>query len=253
MADRDVGLKKDTLDVISAWINKITNYPGFREWKAKAIALTLDDIRLPPDASHPEMFMFSPAVERQHEAVMSFLALQTTWIAMSECEHYLRNHPGEPISKEAHLRYSIEMFFNRFYEFSERMKRCLNAVNATLINKLDAGTAIKAFAKQFKQELAARNSVHHNNHFSDLMLDRVSMTGLMSNHPKHGDGWASEQRRAYRTTQADWVKRMRRRTAHVKVFLTAVEEAIIRECKWLEEELELPPESDINIQVETIH
>lgn len=239
MSDRDIGIAKETVDGISAWIRQVSLYPGFKEWKSKSLRLVLDDFRLPSDMDHPQEFVFAPHVERQHAAVMSFLALQTTWNALADCEFYLRRYPGSPITKEAHLRYCIEMFFSRIYEFSERMKKCLNAINTTLIDvKLDVGKIIKEYAKEFRQELAARNSVHHNFHFSDLMLDRVSVTGLVAGHPEHGLGWAAEQQAAYRKTQGDWVARMRRRTKRAKIFLSAVETAMLEECHWLKEPID---------------
>jgi hypothetical protein len=239
MSDRDVGLARETVDALSGWIEHISAYPGFREWKRRSISLVLHDLRLPSDSEHPAEFVFASHVERQHSAVMSFLALQTTWLALADCEFYLRNYPGLPVTKEAHLRYCIEMFFSRIYEFSEKMKKCLNAMNLTLDEgKLDVGKIVKEYAKEFRQELAARNSVHHNFHFSDLMLDRVAITGLVADHKDHGRGWASEQRVAYRKTQRDWVNRIRRRTKRVKVFLGAVEVAMVNECNWLNEPID---------------
>lgn len=239
MSDRDIGIANETVDAIAEWIAQVSLYPGFKEWKSKSISLVLDDFRLPSDADHPREFLFAPHVERQHAAVMSFLALQTTWNALADSEFYLRRYPGSPITKEAHLRYCIEMFFSRVYEFSERMKKCLNTINLTLADgKLDVGKIIKEYAKEFRQELAARNSVHHNFHFSDLMLDRVSITGLVAGHPEHGRGWAVEERTAYRKTQGEWVARIRRRTKRVKVYLSAVEAAMLEECHWLKESID---------------
>lgn len=236
MANRDIGISSETVEAIVAWTSKIDDYPGFREWKSKSVSLVLDDFRSPQDEKHPTEFAFAPHVERQHAAMMAFLALQTTWNAMRDCEFYLRKHPGKPIEKDAHLRYTIEMYLSRIYEFSERMKKCLNAINATLDGpKLDAGKVIKEYAKAFRQELAARNAVHHNSHFSDLMLDRISVTGLVSHHPEHGRGWATEQRIAYRKTQSDWVARFRRRTDVAKQFLHAIEVAMLAECRWLKQ------------------
>lgn len=242
MSDRDIGIAKGTVDDIAVWISQVSLYPGFRDWKSKSIGLVLDDFCL-SDADHPHEFVFAPHIERQHAAVMSFFALQTTWNALADCEFYLRRYPGSPVTKDAHLRYCIEMFFSRIYEFSERMKKCLNTINTTLINgQLDVGKIIKEYAKEFRQELSARNSIHHNFHFSDLMLERVSITGLIAGHPEHGREWANEQRTAYRKTQGDWVARMRRRTQRAKVFLSAVETAMLDQCHWLKEPLNPDPD-----------
>lgn len=75
---------------------------------------------------------------------------------MADCEYYYRRFPfyNLPVSKDAHIRYMCEMFFNRIYEFSERMKRCLNAANVVIApKKLNVGSVVKSFARDFKTEL----------------------------------------------------------------------------------------------------
>lgn len=130
------------------------------------------------------------------------------------------------------------MYFSRIYEFSERMKVCLNAVNGTIDDyNLDTGAAIRAFAKDFRQELTVRNSIHHKSHFEDLILERVSITGLIS---RSDAGtieplWNIVHRQAYRQMQKEWTERIRRRSQRARVYLDAVADAMKKHCAWLRE------------------
>ena len=59
------------------------------------------------------------------------------------------------------------------------MKECFGAINEAIApQKLAAGIAIKAFDKEFEQEIRERNNVHHHNRFEDLAIDNLTLVAF---------------------------------------------------------------------------
>ncbi|RDC60856.1 hypothetical protein HME9302_02072 [Alteripontixanthobacter maritimus] len=84
---------------------------------------------------------FTAEVDRQHKAILAYLSLAQSLYTLQPCKFYLRRHPFAvlPMSEEDHIRNMCEMYFNRCYEFKERLKRCRNAVDATIEGTINAG------------------------------------------------------------------------------------------------------------------
>ena len=103
---------------------------------------------------------------------MSYFALMKSHEAMTDTQYYFRRFPfkGLPVSHEQHLRYICEMFFSRIYEFRERLKRSLNAINIVIETDLAIKQVLKSFSKEFDQDLRERNSIHHFSHFEDAII-----------------------------------------------------------------------------------
>jgi hypothetical protein len=168
---------KQMLSAVSRWLEWLEEYPGWKEWNRRKLRLTLHQEDWDERAKGaPEESVFSVEVDKQHQVVFQYLGLYQTLQALIDCEYYFRRYPfnGLPVSHHDHLTNICEMYFGRFYEFRERLKKYLNAVNGTLKNKdLDVGALIKHFDKLFDDELRARNSVHHHQRFADAAIDRV--------------------------------------------------------------------------------
>jgi len=133
------------------------------------------------------------------------------------------------------------MYFGRFYEFRERLKKYLNAVNATLKNKsLDVAVLIKQFDKLFDNELRARNSVHHHHHhrhhqrFADAAIDRVYLATVLSK-GSSDDRWLSERKAHYRAVTWEWAERVQRRSEVVAEFLDAAAQVTLTSCDFFPE------------------
>lgn len=122
--------QSELLDAISIWIKALDSYPGFKEWqygKVAAVLSLVEGIPLKSEDS-PSEFKFIDEINLQHEAIMAYLSMVSCLHSLQQCEFYFRRFPFSdlPVSKEDHIRNMCEMYFNRFYEFKERLKRCLN-------------------------------------------------------------------------------------------------------------------------------
>jgi hypothetical protein len=221
---------------IRAWIIDLDQYPGWRKWKHKQVGYTLhfDDPLF--SHSHEKMFVFSEEIERQHVVISQYIALQSTILSLKDCEYYFRRYPfpqKNEVSHHDHITNVCEMYFSRFYEFKERLKKYFNAVKvASPASNLDAGIAIKHFEKMFDQELRARNNIHHDSRFQDIAIDRVYLTGIVSAEPT-GKGWKVEHRTAYRKLAKEWAKRVQRRGKKMDEFMEAVAAISLSQCGFL--------------------
>lgn len=242
-ADMEDRTKDDfgkAMDMIAVWLAAIKDYPGFHEWKIRQLSATMssgDPWTAVPE-KQPTIFMFPPHIDKQHDAVMAFLNLATTWQALTDTQFYFRRYPFQnmPISMDTHLRYNCEMYFSRIYEFSERLKKCLNAFSEVLPKKVDAGAIVKQFAREFRDEIKERNSIHHDESFEELTIRRIMLEGLLASNEAHGlggRGWKVEQRRSYRKASKEWADRAVKRSARARDYLNAVSRFVTEECTFL--------------------
>jgi len=225
------------LDAAVQWIRWLEDYPGWKEWNRDRLSRTLYDDDLLPDADghEPHAFVFSDAVERQHAVVFQYLCLQQTTTALRECEYYFRRFPfhGLPVTHSDHITNVCEMYFGRFYEFRERLKKFLNVLAvAAPTHRIDIGKFIKLFDKEFDGELRARNSVHHHERFGDQAIDRVFLAHIVST-GRSGDGWKAERQAAYRKVTREWVARVRRRASMLDQFMEAAAQLTLSSCEFL--------------------
>jgi hypothetical protein len=229
----------EAFEAIGKWITELTNFPGFKEWKSKQLGATLryGEALVNDFDEHSKIFEFPPHIVKQHDAIAAFFALYTSWQAIADTEFYFRRYPFHdlPLSMDTHLRYTCESYFSRIYEFSERMKKCLNALNEVIFEKIEVGRIIKIFAKDFKIELKERNLIHHHAHFNEIMIDKISLMGLMAIRDKRGKstGWKAEHRRAYRLASQEWAARVKKRSVRVNIYLNAVTVIVIQRCEFL--------------------
>lgn len=184
-------------------------------------------------------FIFPTPFEQQHNAVLSFFSLSASHQALKATEYYFRRYPFQqlPVTREEHLRYICEMYFSRVYEFSERMKRCLNNLNATIDRTIDVGAMIKLFASDFSKELKARNRIHHHEQFEEMWIAKIGLLEMMAR-AHDGDetknGWAKETRYAYRQASAEWAERAKKRGLRAGLYLDAIAEAFIDHATYLQ-------------------
>lgn len=236
----DKSKQSELMDAISIWMKALDTYPGFREWQRKKVAAVLSLVEGFPlrDDAFPEEFKFTAEIDRQHEAIVAYLNLAQSFHTLQQCEYYFRRYPFAdlPVSKEDHIRNMCEMYFNRFYEFKERLKRCLNAVDATIEGTINTGPVLKKFAKDFDQELRARNSIHHHERFDDGAIQGIGVALMMGYSNKVGPGWRDVASRGYRRSSAEWAARVKRRSKMVETYLEAVAGAMLDMCLYLKPE-----------------
>ncbi|MBY4734507.1 hypothetical protein K6V90_28595 [Cupriavidus pauculus] len=221
---------------IGNWMKQLETYPGWSAWRKGRFVRTLyddDDFPVRENDGHPEEFVFAPEIEQQHDLIVQYLGIEQALQAMRDCEYYFRRFPfhGLPVSKHEHLTYMCEMYFNRFYELKERIKRYLNAMTKVEPrHRIDIGQFLKLFESDFDQELRERNQVHHHRRFEDLAIDQVYLADVMSN--RHGS-WRKESERFYRKATSEWAQRVRRRAARAEKYVDAVAQTTLDGCTFL--------------------
>ncbi|MFP4328328.1 MAG: hypothetical protein ACLFQL_09990, partial [Paracoccaceae bacterium] len=221
---------------IGDWMHKLDEYPGWREWKLSQIGYTLRfDDEFMPTENISEEFKFSPEIQGEHDIITLYLELLSTANALRDVEWYFRRYPFSraPVSRENHLRYCCEMYFGRFYQFRERLKKLSKAVNKTVPdNELDFSTFIKVFDQEFDREIRARHSVHHHEAFDEVAISRIALLELTdpSNSPETRKRLYQTH---YRKTAKDWASRARLRSQKLDQFVEATADALLRVCPFL--------------------
>jgi hypothetical protein len=225
------------VNAIGGFLARLESYPGWKEWKRRYLAVTLyfDEMsQLSLDKVDDE-FRFSDEIEKQRLVVVKYLWLSETIRSLKECEFYFRRYPfrGLPVTRYDHITNVCEMYFGRFYEFKERLKKYFDALGAlTPEHHLEFGTFIKLFAKVFDQELRARNRVHHLGRFEDIAIDKILLTSSFSEN--HGEkGWKREHLTAYRKVANEWAERVRRRGDKMDEFLEEIARVTLDHCSFL--------------------
>ena len=243
-ATRNAAALTQTINLVSEFVTKrVMEYPGFLEWRKSKLKIVLgwEDLRSIGSKNRPDDFQFDDEFMRYYEAVHSWIRLYSTGQAAKDCEYYFRRYPfwNLPVTREAHLRHICEMWFSRIYEYKERLKTCLNSINAALPEtQLDAGNIIKRFARAFENEIRARNQIHHHRQFEDLMLEKIALTQMMSLPiGEAGDeirlGWRLEHEHAYRQTQKEWASRVKRRGLLIDSYTGTIGNFIVDHMPWL--------------------
>jgi hypothetical protein len=222
---------------IGKWIEDIST-PEFRQFKRKQIAYTIvDGFDRENLVEPPAEFAFSNVVERQHVLVMSFLELKSSSNALTLCEYYFRRYPfrGLPVSREEHIKNICELYLGQFYIIKNRIKVVFKRIREAYPHvATDFGSLIRAYDKEFNQELRARNKVSHHLSFEDLEIDRVMLTGMMSStEGDEGKTWMREHLRAYRAASKEWSTRAKQRSASVQRFVDAVAKCILDHATFL--------------------
>ncbi|WP_416898541.1 MAG: hypothetical protein ACMVY4_02035 [Minwuia sp.] len=221
---------------IRDWIQKLQEYPGWREWKRSQIVYTLyfDDEFIPLEKNSEE-FKFSPEIEMEHAVVTSYMELLSTVNALRDVEWYFRRYPFSraPVSRESHLRYCCEMYFGRFYQFRERLKNLSKAVNsANSDHGLDFGKFIKIFDKEFDQEIRARHGVHHREAFDEVAISRIALLELTDTSDDR-ELRKRDYQSHYRKSANEWASRTRHRSHTLDKFVEAVADALLSACPFL--------------------
>lgn len=151
--------------------------------------------------------------EKEIAVLRSFLALQSILDSFQQCEFYFRRYPFSdfPVSRTEHLRNICEMYFDRIYQFKERLKITLNMLKDLRQVKSDEryGSLIKAFEKALAWELRQRNATHHTRRFEYDAIDQLGLIDLL----QHSEmaKVLPKQSGIYRQEANRWVKRVRSR------------------------------------------
>ncbi|WP_235212430.1 MULTISPECIES: hypothetical protein [Burkholderia cepacia complex] len=224
------------MDATARFIKKLDAIPGWHEARVSSLVATMDlDGILPVPTDDAKPFQLPPDVELQHAVVTRYLELYDVALSVRSCEYYFRRFPfnGLPVTRHEHLSNACELYFSRIYQFKERLKQLVDAVDR-LVPKhgIQFGPFIKQFGKEFDQEIRERNQIHHHEKFVDLDIERVYLTGMHDLVYPNG-GWKTEQRIYYRKVAKTWAQRVRNRGERLDMFVDAVAEALLKSCPFL--------------------
>lgn len=218
---------------IARWISQNLNTPEFHEFKLKQLGYTLFDEPI----TNLDDFKFPPEIAKERAVIGAFLELRRSHITLSQCEYYFRRFPfrGLPISRDDHLRNICELYFSTFYIIRSRIKSTLTQLReACPNNTVDIGKFIKAYDKLFRDELRARNRVHHEEAFEDLGISRITISDIIS----RGDDaehkiWSWQHRIAYRKFSKEWSIRAHNQASVMQVMIERVAREILSGATFL--------------------
>jgi len=222
-------------NAIRHFTDELMACPGWKEWKHAQVGQTLFSKDEENDVLQGD-FDLPVDMRNRHELVMRYLYLLDTVNSLKDCEFYFRRYPfrGLPVTKHAHLTNVCEMYFGRFYEFRERLKRYFEALKSLVpADSVAIGQFIKLFSREFDAELRERNGVHHHTRFDDVGIDRVFLSGILVESGDLDRLWKRQQDAAYRVFVNEWVDRVRRRSARLEAFVEAVASATLESCDFL--------------------
>ena len=113
-------------------------------------------------------------IENQRVLIVGYITLNVMIEDIQQCEYYLRRFPfrGLPVDRSSHVTNICEMYFNKCYQFKDRLKKYLNTLKAQ-VPSLEVGPVIKIYSRILEQELKARNAIHHKERFSDVTIEKI--------------------------------------------------------------------------------
>jgi hypothetical protein len=140
-------------------------------------------------------------------------------------------------SREDHARNMCEFYFGQFYTIESRIKEVLNRIEVLgLADRIDGAESVRAFQREFRQELRMRGRAVHKEPFHDPDLDRLFVTRVMSaSHNPSGKGWDTEHLRHYRKFSSTWSKRARRRSVDAGIYRDAIAGILLTRASFLPE------------------
>ena len=213
---------------IRAWMAfELEKYPGWRESNRKKfgciLAMKTEDYDSEPD------FTFPKEMEDQRILIVGYLTLTLTVDSLRECQYYLRRFPFRdlPVTRSSHVINVCEMYFSRCYQFKQRLKNYLNALDAQVPVTLSVGPALKQFGKVFDRELKIRNQIHHHNQYSDITIDRFYLQNT---------AWAKDwlgRDCEYRQLTRFWIGEIRRTVGSLEKILEDIARLTLENCVFL--------------------
>ncbi|SNS30768.1 MULTISPECIES: hypothetical protein [unclassified Azospirillum] len=226
--------RQEIHNAIRLWMASLDSVPGWREWNKKKMHATMFFDGVVPVCEIDE-FIFPDKIEKQHEIVMSYFYLEDSILDMKNVEFYFRRYPfrGLPISRYSHITNVCEMYFNKFYEFSERTKKHFEKIKKyNPETKANFGKFISRFKKEFECELKERNLTHHHRKFQDISIDRLFITDVLSDNEIDKNMVRLLDFR-YREVRNEWVNRVRARSAKAELYLNSVADFTVKSCDFL--------------------
>ncbi|MHC8494423.1 hypothetical protein ACTU44_17165 [Thalassospira sp. SM2505] len=221
---------REKLDiVVHKFLQDLSSYPGWEDWQRGKVRYTI--------ASHPDFsefegdsspFEFEEPIKQKHDVLLQYLGLVRAADALAETEYYFRRFPFRelPVSRSNHIVNICELYFTRFYQLCERIKKYLNALNLLADKtKVDTGSTVKQVKKIFDHELRSRNRITHHETFSSAEIDLLAL--YESRLVGSDKGLQKEVTYLYRKITSDWATRVKRKVEIVTSILEVIASATL--------------------------
>ena len=181
-------------------------------------------------------------IENQRVLIVGYITLNVMIEDIQQCEYYLRRFPfrGLPVDRSSHVTNICEMYFNKCYQFKDRLKKYLTTLKSQ-VPGLEVGSAIKQYNRIFEQELKARNAIHHKEQFSDLTIEKIFLNEKMLTNLAVRDY-------EYRRATGFWIREIQSTVLILNQIVEAVAKATIERVPFLSQ-FNVPP-NEIQVRIE---
>lgn len=184
----------------------------------------------------------SQEVEDQRVLIVEYVTLNVMIEEIQHCEYYLRRFPfrGLPVDRSSHVTNICEMYFNKCYQFKERLKRYLNTLK-TQVPSLEVGPAIKMYSRIFDRELRARNAIHHRERFSDVTIERIFLYERMLTD-------VAVRNQEYRRAASFWIREIQSTILRLNQIVEEVAKTTLEGVSFLSQYNVPPSETAVTIE-----
>jgi hypothetical protein len=213
---------------IQNWMKMLLENDEYRDWKNRQIKyhllFALDQDKTLEDVGD---FSFDPAFEK--EMSLSTLGL------VKQCEYYFRRFAFRdlPVSRHEHLATCCELFASRVYQFESYWKKHIKQVERRAKPTVTYARQLqKVFKENLDPILTMRNRVHHDQPYSDIEINALSMGELLTMFDDD-IGWEVASRPIYRRIANDWVRKVRFTSDQLDIFVGATATIMLETCNFL--------------------
>ena len=230
------------MSAISSWLGQLDSIPGWKEWKkaSQADAFFYDHSTYETNTERNE-FNFPEAISAKHDLIGHYLSLHSAWESLCSTEQYVRNYPFSKtgiVSKHEHLRYMVEVFFFRIYEFEEKLEKTLrytNKIQDTRKN-INFKAVIAEYRKEFSVELKHRHDITHHNktgYFTDIRLDNLYFISTVRRALPDNPEFKQRELSAYRRASRELSGIIKHKQKRVRIYLDITAHIILDSCSFL--------------------
>jgi len=240
MQEYETAYSRALIEAIARWMETELT-PEYMEFKERHIGHILFNTTIKDHESVAELKVFSGLDKREgeHTLITTILNLIMAIETLSQIKFYFVRFPfrGLPISKEDHCRNICEFYFSTFYVIRCRLKEMLNVQQEICLgSKTNIKKILKVFDVTFDQELRERNGIIHHTPFSEIGLERIAITGLVSRSGKKEDlYWSRTHTSSYRKFCKEWSARVTRRQLDMRTFMDVVFQVIFEQSEFLQQ------------------
>lgn len=224
---------------IQLWMKKLLENDEYRDWKNRQIKYQLL-YALDHDETLEDIgdFSFDPAFEKEIALINGYFRILKTLQLVKQCEYYFRRFAFRnlPVSRHEHLATCCELFASRVYQFESYWKKHLKQIERKAKPAVAYASQLeKIFREKLDPILIMRNQVHHDQPYSDLEIEALSLGEILTLFDDE-IGWNVASRPIYRRIVSDWVRKVRFTHDQLDVFVGATATIMLESAEFLPHE-----------------